>query len=33
MLASAAWRYWQRDMIGMAACLLLAGMDAYLLLL
>ena len=32
MLAGAVWRYWQRDMIGMAACLLMAGMGAYLLL-
>ena len=28
MLASAAWRYWQRDMIGMAACLLMAARGA-----
>ena len=32
MLAGAVWRYRQRDMIGMAACLLMAGMGGYLLL-
>lgn len=31
MLAGALWRYRQRDMIGMAACLLVAGMGAWLL--
>ncbi|WP_189599373.1 hypothetical protein [Mesorhizobium sp. M4B.F.Ca.ET.169.01.1.1] len=32
MLAGAIWRYRQRDIIGMAACLLMAGMGAYMLL-
>ncbi|WP_189599443.1 MULTISPECIES: hypothetical protein [unclassified Mesorhizobium] len=31
MLAGAIWRYRQRDMMGMAACLLMAGMGAYML--
>ncbi|WP_210214010.1 hypothetical protein [Mesorhizobium sp. M4B.F.Ca.ET.019.03.1.1] len=32
MLAGAVWRYRQRDMVGMSACLLMAGMGLYLLL-
>lgn len=32
MLAGAIWRYRQRDMVGMSACLLMAGMGAYMLL-
>jgi hypothetical protein len=32
MLAGAVWRHRQRDMIGAAACLLMAGMSAYFLL-
>lgn len=32
MLAGAIWRYRQRDTIGRAACLLMAGMGAYMLL-
>lgn len=32
LLAGALWRYRQRDMIGIAACLLMAGMGAYMLL-
>lgn len=31
MLASAVWRYRQRDMIGMAASLVMAGLCLYLL--
>ena len=31
MLAGAIWRYRQRDMIGMGACLLMAGLGCYLL--
>ncbi|WP_352872245.1 hypothetical protein [Mesorhizobium sp. M1409] len=31
VLAGAVWRYRQRDLLGMAACLLMAGMGAYLL--
>ncbi|MES0135604.1 hypothetical protein NKJ88_11710 [Mesorhizobium sp. M0016] len=33
MLAGAIWRYRQRDMIGMAASLIMAGLGLYLLLL
>jgi hypothetical protein len=32
MLVSAIWRYRHRDMVGMCACLLMAGMGAYILL-
>ncbi|WP_167480781.1 hypothetical protein [Mesorhizobium waimense] len=31
MLAGAVWRYRRRDMIGMGACLLMAGMGVYVL--
>lgn len=33
MLASAVWRYWQRDILGMAASLLMAALCAYALML
>lgn len=33
MLASAVWRYRQRDMVGMAACLLMAGLGVMVLML
>jgi len=33
MLASAVWRYRQRDMLGMAASLLVAGLGVFSLLL
>lgn len=33
MLAGAIWRYRQRDMLGMAACLLIAALGAGALLL
>ncbi|BCH12123.1 hypothetical protein MesoLj131c_63810 [Mesorhizobium sp. 131-3-5] len=33
MLASAIWRYRQRDMVGMAASLLVAGLGGFSLLL
>jgi hypothetical protein len=32
ILAGAVWRYRQRDMIGMAACFLMAALGAYILL-
>ncbi|WP_292291426.1 hypothetical protein [Mesorhizobium sp.] len=32
MLAGAVWRFRHRDMVGMAACLMMAGMGAYILL-
>ncbi|WP_189375227.1 MULTISPECIES: hypothetical protein [unclassified Mesorhizobium] len=31
VLAGAVWRYRQRDMVGMSACLLMAGIGAYVL--
>ncbi|ESX26504.1 MULTISPECIES: hypothetical protein [unclassified Mesorhizobium] len=33
MLASAVWRYRQQDMVGMAACLLMAGLAVLVLAL
>lgn len=32
MVASAVWRYWQRDMVGMVACALMAALAGYVLL-
>lgn len=32
MVAGAIWRFRHRDMLGVSACLLMAGMGAYILL-